>query len=69
MLCAAFAAVTYHQAKKLLGEVNYSPLQENEYIDSSKLAHSDSVRNILLIGVDAREGESSDSTRSDTTSS
>lgn len=66
MLCAAFAAVTYHQAKKLLGEVNYSPLQENEYIDSSKLAHSDSVRNILLIGVDAREGESSDSTRSDT---
>ena len=47
-------------------EVNYSPLQENEYIDSSKLAHSDSVRNILLIGVDAREGESSDSTRSDT---
>ena len=66
VLCAAFAAVTYHQAKKLLGEVNYSPLQENEYIDSSKLAHSDSVRNILLIGVDAREGESSDSTRSDT---
>ena len=65
VLCAAFA-VTYHQAKKLLGEVNYSPLQENEYIDSSKLAHSDSVRNILLIGVDAREGESSDSTRSDT---
>ena len=58
-----FATVTYHQAKKLLGEVNDSPLQENEYIDSSNLAHSDSVRNILLIGVDAREGESSDSTR------
>ena len=65
-LCVCFAAVVYFQAKKLLGEVNYSPLQKNQYIDSSKLAHSDSVRNILLIGVDAREGESSDSTRSDT---
>lgn len=51
---------------KLLDAVHYRPLSENQYIDAASLAHSDAVRNILLIGVDAREGEDPDATRSDT---
>jgi len=53
-------------AKSLTKKVNYSPLKENEYISSSELKHDDAVRNILLIGVDAREGEDAEKTRSDT---
>jgi len=53
-------------AKSLTKKVDYSPLKENEYISSSELKHDDAVRNILLIGVDAREGEDAEKTRSDT---
>lgn len=56
----------YSKVKSLLGSVNYSPLDANKYIDAAKLAHSDTVKNILLIGVDARDGEDADKTRSDT---
>lgn len=60
------AAFGYSKVGSLLDSVNYSPLDANKYIDSAKLAHSDTVKNILLIGVDAREGENTDETRSDT---
>lgn len=59
-------AFGYSKAKSLLGSVNYSPLDANKYIDAAELAHSDSVKNILLIGVDARDNEDADETRSDT---
>ena len=61
---AAGAGLGY--AKSLTKKVNYSPLEENKYISASELKHDDAVRNILLIGVDAREGEDAEKTRSDT---
>lgn len=72
VLCAVLvfliAAVGYgySRVQKILDEVNYVPLGVNEYIASSELRHSDNVRNILFIGVDAREGEDAQKTRSDT---
>ena len=61
---AAGAGLGY--AKSLTKKVDYSPLEENKYISASELKHDDAVRNILLIGVDAREGEDAEKTRSDT---
>ncbi len=69
VLLIAFGGIAgagYGYAKSLTEKVNYSPLKENEYISSSELKHDDAVRNILLIGVDAREGEDAEKTRSDT---
>lgn len=66
LFVGGISAFGYSKAKSLLGSVKYSPLDANKYIDAAKLAHSDSVKNILLIGVDARDGEDIDSTRSDT---
>lgn len=53
-------------AKSLTEKVDYKPLGINEFISSSQLMKKDGVRNILLVGVDARQGESNSSTRSDT---
>lgn len=53
-------------AKSLTQKVNYAPLEANQYISSAELAKKDGVKNILLVGVDARKGESNNSTRSDT---
>lgn len=53
-------------AKSLTEKVNYSELKANEYISSAELLTKDGVKNILLVGVDAREGESNSATRSDT---
>lgn len=56
----------YMFAKGLTKKVDYKPLKANEHISSSELMRKDGVKNILLIGVDARPGESNDETRSDT---
>lgn len=53
-------------AKSLTQKVDYKPLEANEYISSAELMRKDGVKNILLVGVDARKGESNSSTRSDT---
>ncbi len=53
-------------AKSLTKKVNYSPLDTNKYINSSELKSDKDIKNILLVGVDAREGESEEQTRSDT---
>lgn len=53
-------------ASSLTKKVNYKPLDANQYISSAELSRKDGVKNILLVGVDARAGESNDSTRSDT---
>ncbi len=56
----------YSRVKSMLGKMNYVPLTENTHIASSELVHADYLKNILLIGVDAREGEEAEKTRSDT---
>ncbi len=56
----------YSRVQKLLGAVDYAPLGENTYIRDSELQSADYLKNILLIGVDAREGEEAEKTRSDT---
>lgn len=66
LLLLAAGGYVYSQAKKALDAVNYKPLEANTHIASADLARSDSVRNILLIGVDAREGEDAEKTRADT---
>ncbi len=66
LLVASLAIGGFGYAKSLTKKVNYSPLDANRYIDSASLLRKDGVRNILLVGVDAREGESAEKTRSDT---
>lgn len=56
----------YSSVKKMVGKVDYAPLKANAYIADSELQHADYLKNILLIGVDAREGEDAEKTRSDT---
>ena len=46
--------------------INYNDKKANQYVDSSTLVADSSVKNILLLGVDARTGENADETRSDT---
>ena len=56
----------YAYAKAMTEKVNHKPLDANQYIASAELLKKDGVTNILLVGVDAREGESNNETRSDT---
>lgn len=56
----------YSSVKKVIGKVDYAPLKANAYIADGELLHADYLKNILLIGVDAREGEDAEKTRSDT---
>ncbi len=50
----------------VMGRINYKDRQENTYVTEASLESSALVKNILLLGVDARSGESGDETRSDT---
>lgn len=59
-------AYAYSRVQNILAAVDYQPLSPNQYIANSELASADYVQNILLIGVDAREGEDAEKTRSDT---
>ena len=59
-------AYGYFRVQKILAAVDYKPLSQNQYIADSELASADYLKNILLIGVDAREGEEAEKTRSDT---
>lgn len=49
-----------------LGRINYLDKQDNDYVSASSLMHSDDVKNVLLLGVDARNDENPEETRSDT---
>lgn len=49
----------------VLGKFNYRDKQENAYVDSSKLMSDSQVKNILLLGVDARSGDEQETSRSD----
>lgn len=48
-----------------LGRITYDKKRPNQYVSSSDLAHSSSVKNILLLGVDARNPEDDTKSRSD----
>lgn len=50
----------------VMGRVNYNDKSENTSVSASSLQSSSMVKNILLLGVDARAGEEGDQTRSDT---
>lgn len=53
-------------AAPVLGRINYDDKKDNEYVTQSELADSAMVKNVLLLGVDARSGEDSEASRSDT---
>lgn len=48
------------------GKINYNEKIDNGVVAAESLAKSASVKNILLLGVDARSGETGSETRSDT---
>ena len=56
----------YTKVKGILDVVNYVPLGPNEYVATADLRSAAGIRNILFVGVDAREGEDVQKTRSDT---
>lgn len=66
LLVGSVSIAGYTYAKSLTEKVDYKPLETNKYVSSSSLMKKSGVRNILLVGVDAREGEANDQTRSDT---
>ena len=50
----------------VLGKIGYDKKTANTYISESELLSSSKVKNVLLIGVDARAGEDGENSRSDT---
>lgn len=50
----------------ILGRINYDDKKESEYVTQSELASSSMVKNILLLGVDARSDDEASASRSDT---
>lgn len=48
-----------------MGKVTYDDKRKNQYVSKSDLAHSSSVTNILLLGVDARNPKDDTASRSD----
>lgn len=48
-----------------MGKVTYDDKRKNQYVSKSDLAHSSSVTNILLLGVDARNPKNDTASRSD----
>lgn len=50
----------------ILGKITYDDKRENEYVTTSELKHEAGIKNILLLGVDARSDEEESSSRSDT---
>lgn len=50
----------------VLGRINYDDKKESEYVNQSELASSSMVKNVLLLGVDARSDDEAEASRSDT---
>ncbi len=53
-------------AANVFGKIHYDDHQKNAYIAASQLKHGGGVKNILLLGVDARADEDSETSRADT---
>lgn len=64
ILVVAFTATA--SVNSLMSKVNYTDKAENSYVSRDSLVSSSSVKNILLLGVDARADEEAEQTRSDT---
>lgn len=50
----------------ILSKINYDEKAENTFVSQSELLSSGKVKNILLLGVDARSGEDGEASRADT---
>lgn len=50
----------------VLGRISYDEKKESEYVDAAELKSSPLVKNILLLGVDARSNDKAEASRSDT---
>lgn len=61
----AFVLIFVLAANAALSRINYDEKQENQYVASSELEHSMLVKNILLLGVDARPNQESEKSRAD----
>lgn len=48
-----------------MGKITHDDKRKNEYVSSSELKHSSKVKNILLLGVDARDPDDDTKSRSD----
>lgn len=59
------AIVAVGMVDKALGRINYDQKVENKYVNSAQLKHDDAVKNILLLGVDARANQDKESSRAD----
>ena len=53
-------------AGSVLGKINYDKHQNNPYVSASDLKSDSAVKNILLLGVDARADEENETSRADT---
>lgn len=58
-------AIIFGVANSVLGKINYDDKRANQYVSSQDLEHSSSVKNILLLGVDARNPDDDTKSRSD----
>lgn len=56
----------FGSVESVLGKINYDDKTQNEYITADKLTSSDKVKNILLLGVDARSNDKDEASRADT---
>lgn len=59
------ALVAVGMVNQTLGRINYDQKVENKYVNSAELKHDDAVKNILLLGVDARANQDKESSRAD----
>lgn len=56
----------FGSVESVLGKINYDDKTQNKYIAADKLTSSDKVKNILLLGVDARSNDKDEASRADT---
>lgn len=66
LIAVALIIGAFGYGYSILGEINYnSSITDNAYVDESTLASDPSVRNILIIGSDARDYDGTEGQRSD----
>lgn len=65
LIVLALAVLLAGCGVSVINKVNYRDKLENEYVNSSDLMSSSKVKNILLLGVDARSNDDSEASRSD----
>ena len=69
ILCSVLLALIFifvGCATGVLGKITYNAHKENEYVTASNLKSDPRVKNVLLLGVDARPKDKASASRSDT---